>query len=94
MNEQQVIDHMEAARTNPESLTPSEDETMDDVKYPDIDVQLTGESGNALSIRGAVTKALKRGDVSSKEIDAFRTEAMSGDYDHVLQTAMKWVNVN
>lgn len=27
------------------------------------------------------------------EIDAYTTEAMSGDYDHLLQTTMKYVNV-
>jgi len=66
---------------------------MNDVKYPEIDVQLSDEDGNAFGIIGRVALALRRAGVPKDEIDAFRTEAMSGDYDNVIQTAMKWVNV-
>lgn len=62
-------------------------------KYPDIEVQLTGEDGNAFFIIGAVRKALRRANVEKAEIDAFSEQAMSGDYDNVLQTCMKWVDV-
>ena len=61
------------------------------VKYPEIVVQLSGEDGNAFFIIGRVSKALRRAGVSTAEIDEFAKDAMSGDYDHVLQTAMKWV---
>ena len=64
-----------------------------DIKYPDVTVQLTGESGNAFAIIGAVRVALRRADIEKAEIEAFTAEASSGDYDHLLQTAMKWVNV-
>lgn len=62
-------------------------------KYPNIVVQLIGEGGNAFFIIGRVSKALRRANIPKEEIDAFVTEATSGDYDHVLQTAMKFVNV-
>ena len=61
-------------------------------KY-DIEVQLTGNSGNAGYIIGAVAEALKKNKVSTKEVNAFRLQAMSGDYDNVLRTAMNWVVV-
>ena len=61
------------------------------VKYPEIVVQLSGEDGNAFFIIGRVSKALRRAGVSTAEIDEFAKDAMSGDYDRVLQTAMKWV---
>jgi hypothetical protein len=61
-------------------------------KY-NIEVNLTGNDGNAFAVMGAVTKAMKRGGISKEEVDAFRKEAMSGDYDHLLQTCMKWVDV-
>lgn len=64
-----------------------------DVKYPDIKVRLSGEDGNAFAIIGRVRRALKKAKVPSTEIEAFSSEAMSGDYDHLLQTAMKWVDV-
>ncbi len=60
----------------------------------DIDVELTEVNGNAFSIIGTVTKALRRGGATPEQIKEFSTEAMSGDYDHLLQTCMKWVNVS
>ena len=62
------------------------------VKY-DIDVQLTGEDGNAFAILAAVIKGLKKAGASPVEVDEFQQEAMSGDYDHLLQVCMRWVNV-
>jgi len=62
-------------------------------KYPDVTVQLTGNDGNAFAILGAVARALKRAKVPKEEVDAFMDEAKSGDYDHLLATAMRWVNV-
>lgn len=67
--------------------------TIEGPKYPDIVVQLTGTDGNAGAIMGACTRAMRRGGVSTEEINAFRTECMSGDYDHLLQTCMAWVEV-
>ena len=66
---------------------------MSDVKYPEIEVQLTGQDGNAFMIIGRVARELRRAGVSSEEIKEFQSEATSGDYDHVIQTAMAWVNV-
>lgn len=64
-----------------------------EIKYPDITVELCGHDGNAFSILAQVIKAMKRSGVSPEEIDNFKKEAMSGDYDHLLQTTMGWVNV-
>lgn len=65
-----------------------------EVKYPDVKVTLIGEDGNAFSIIGLVRKALRRADVPAAEITEFSDEAMSGDYDHLLQTCMLWVDVS
>ena len=62
-------------------------------KYPNISVQLSGNDGNAFSIMGNVARELRRNGVSREEIDQYRKESMSGDYDHLLQTAMRWVDV-
>lgn len=64
-----------------------------DTKHPDISVQLTGRDGNAMSIMAAVTKALRRNG-HADEVDDFMAEAMSGDYDNVIATAMRWVDVS
>ena len=62
-------------------------------KYPEIEVSLSDSDGNAFAILGRVRKALRQANVSDAEIETFTSEAKSGDYDHLLQTAMKWVNV-
>ena len=67
---------------------------MSNVKYPNIDVQLTGEDGNAMFIIARVRKALKRNGVSTEELTEYTNESMSGDYDKVLTTASAWVNVS
>ena len=74
---------------------------MGDIKYPEVTVQLSGEDGNAFAVMGRVTKELglhlqsigADGQQVRREVATFRDEAMSGDYDHLLQTCMRWVNV-
>lgn len=60
-------------------------------KYPDIEVPLVGEDGNAFFIIGRVSKAMRRAGVPNEEIEAYRKSAMSGDYDNVLQITMDTV---
>jgi hypothetical protein len=63
-----------------------------EVKYPEVKtVKLVGEDGNAFSILARVMKAMKVAGLSKEVIDAYYTEATSGDYDHLLQTTLKWV---
>ncbi len=64
------------------------------VKYPEIEVNLVGNDGNALVIIGKVSSALRKGKVSPQEIQKFHEEATSSDYDNVLQTCLKWVTCN
>lgn len=62
-------------------------------RYPHIVVQLTGEDGNAFAIIGRVRKGLQRAKVPPCQLADFIREAMSGDYDKVLQTCDEWVTV-
>lgn len=64
-----------------------------DVKYPDVTVQLSGMDGNAFAIMGRVTKALRRAGVSQKELDLYVSQSMAMAYNELVQTAMRWVNV-
>ncbi len=68
--------------------------SIQDVKYPEIEIELVGHDGNAFAILGGVTEAMRRADVPAEQIKEFTDEATSGDYDHLLQTCCKWVNVN
>ena len=61
-------------------------------KYPNVKVQLTGRDGNGFFIVARVRQALQRANVSPEEVKEFQDEAMSGDYDHLLVTCMKWVD--
>jgi hypothetical protein len=62
-------------------------------KYPKIKVKLSGKDGNAFNLMGIVQHAMRKGGVPREEISKCMDEAMSGDYDHLLQTLMSWVNV-
>lgn len=62
------------------------------VLYPDVEVQLSGEDGNAFILMAAVCGALRRAGYP-EAVNEFRMEATSGDYDHLLQTCMRYVNV-
>ena len=63
-----------------------------ETKYPEVNVQLVGEDGNAFAILGRVTEAMRQAGLSKDERDAFTAEATSGDYDHLLRTVIETVN--
>lgn len=66
---------------------------MSDIKYPEIEVELVGQDGNAFAIMASVSKAMRRAQVPQAEIDEYLKESTSGDYDNLLRTAMRWVSV-
>ena len=63
-------------------------------KFPNVHVQLVGQDGNAWAILGRVAKALREDGVPKEQVNEFFAEATSGDYDHLLQTVMKWVETS
>jgi hypothetical protein len=62
-------------------------------KYPEVVVRLIGEDGNAFAILGNVRKTMRRARIDKSEIEAFTAEATSGNYDELLATVMRWVEV-
>jgi hypothetical protein len=74
------------------SATPPTPQNPTRPRYPGVQVQLSGEDGNAFAILGRTAAALRHAGVPQEEIDAFFAEATSGDYDHLLQTTMAWVD--
>jgi ABC-type sugar transport system substrate-binding protein len=62
-------------------------------KHPEITVTLTGQDGNAFAILGRCRAAARDAGLSDDEIAAFMAEAMEGDYDQLLQTAMRWFEI-
>ena len=71
----------------------TEEFTASNPRHPEITVQLTGQDGNAMMILGLVQRGMRRAGLTAEEMDEWRNEATSGDYDHLLQTCMRWVNV-
>ncbi len=69
---------------------------MEKIPGTEIDkptVKLSGRDGNAFAIMGKVQRALKDVGCPKAVIDAYLAESMSGDYDNLLQTAMKYAEV-
>jgi hypothetical protein len=64
------------------------------IKYPNIVVDLSTIDGNAFSVMGAVTRAMKKHGLPTSEVDAYRKEAMSGNYNDLLTVTMNWVAVD
>ena len=64
------------------------------VKHPEVSVRLTGNDGNAFLILSRVSQALRKAKVPDAEVQAFQDEATGGNYDHLLQTVMRWVDVS
>lgn len=56
------------------------------------EVQLVGEDGNAFSILGRVSKALKRAGNDESVVDAYMEQAMAGDYDHLLAVTLAFTD--
>jgi hypothetical protein len=51
-----------------------------------VNLPPVGLNGNAVLLLGAFTELAKRGGWADNEIKSVLTEAMSGDYDHLLLT--------
>ncbi len=53
------------------------------------ELKLVGEDGNAFSILGRATGVARRAGWDETKIKSVMDEAMSSDYDHLLQVMMK-----
>jgi len=59
-----------------------------------VTVKLIGTDGNAFSVIGAVSGALRKSKDHKSQVAAFQQEAMAADdYDHMLRICMEWVNI-
>lgn len=67
---------------------------MPEVKYPNVKVKLVGHDGNAFAILGRVQSAMRKAGLTPVQIKEFVDEATSGNYDNVIQTCMRYVEVS
>jgi len=56
-------------------------------------VKLIGEDGNAFGVMGRVKRALARDGADKEYVNQYLHESMGGDYDNLLMTALKYVNI-
>ena len=61
-------------------------------KY-DIEVDLSKVDGNAYGVLAAVDRALRKAGAPQSDRDEYQREAKSGDYDHLIDTTMKYVGI-
>ena len=64
---------------------------MSDLPRPRV--QLVGRDGNAFAVLGACMRAARAAGWSEDDLAGFHAEATSGDYNHLLATAMKFFDV-
>lgn len=62
-------------------------------KYPRARVRLVGEDGNAFAIIGRARRALQHAGADPGDVATFIREATAGDYDQLLGTVTRWVEV-
>lgn len=67
--------------------------TSNTTKYPQVAVKLSGQDGNAFTVLGRVIRAMKVAGLSKEQIAEYEREATTGDYNHLLQTTIKYVEV-
>lgn len=58
-----------------------------------LTVHLSGPDGNAFCILGNVKRLMEAAGASKEEIDEYLKEAMSSNYDHLLETTAKVVRL-
>lgn len=89
------VDAPEMIRSDPPQIrTEGSMEMKIEPKFPEIDIVLAGRDGNAMLIIGRVSSAMREGGIAQPDIDAYVNDAMSGDYDHLLQVTMQTVKVS
>ena len=61
-------------------------------KYPNIRVLLADVDGRPFAILGQIQRTMRKAGVPPEEISAFLREALSNDYDNLLQTCIDWLD--
>ena len=63
---------------------------MDNPIKKRVRLTLVGRNGNAFALLGAFTNAAKKEGWTAEEIETVTSEAMSGDYNHLVATLMNY----
>jgi hypothetical protein len=63
------------------------------VRHPEVTVELTGHHDDSVAVLERVMEALRQANVPVSEVRQYLDEATEGDYNHLLRTTLRWVNV-
>lgn len=56
-------------------------------------LKLVGQDGNAFAILGRAFKAARKAKWTKEQMDAYRAEATSGDYNNLLRVTTEYFDV-
>ncbi|MBB5694425.1 hypothetical protein [Muricoccus pecuniae] len=60
-------------------------------KYAKVALKISKTDSSAFGVVNAARKALQKAGAPPAEIETYMKEALSGDYNHVLNTTASWV---
>jgi len=60
---------------------------------PKYDISVSPTDGNAFSIMGAVSSAIRSAGATQEEVEQYLADSTSGDYNNLLRVAMEWVDI-
>jgi hypothetical protein len=63
------------------------------IMKPIYNVEVVPADGNAFSIMGAVSKAIRREGATPEQVKEYMDKSMSGDYQNVIAVAEEYVNI-
>jgi len=67
------------------------EECIPGTDIPKPPCQLVGSDGNAYSVMGAVKRALRKAGCDKEIVSEYSKKAMSGDYNHLMQVSLEYV---
>jgi hypothetical protein len=62
--------------------------------FPEAEVELGYQDGSTPAIVARMRRALRRAGATEEHLALFQREALSGTYDNVIATCMRWADVS
>lgn len=62
-------------------------------QFPSVVINISGPDGNAFMIIGKIKRVFREAGLSNEEFRKAREDMMSGDYEHLLEVARRYVTI-
>ncbi len=73
---------------------PHREQPAEGPRYPEVKVRLSGCDGNAFNVLKRCRVSARAVGLSDAVLAEFRDEATGGDYEHLIQTCIRWFDVS